>query len=307
MAIGFFLTDAVICAGGHPRDRGRRRGDDPRADRPGRGPLAHLAARHRPARGRHRGPGRARRARRQGRACSPTHADKDVARRPVLPDARGPRHRARRDRDRRRARRRPPAPVEATSATIAERVRGRRRRHRPPRRGQRSRTGRRTWSDDTSYRPEAPVPGQHRGRRLRHQRVHHGHIGARRGRSRAAATARTRPASRRRRCRSASRRSTDAGIETPSPEDVGDDPSIQPFQAAFQACPDLDLLQAWLEAAGEDLNYGTLEAAIDGLEVTASGDPTLRTYGPPPDADGNPPAYLFRWDEALPGLVLDEG
>ncbi len=100
---------------------------------------------------------------------------------------------------------------------------------------------------------------------------------------------------------------TDAGIETPSPDEVGEDPSNQPFQAAFQACPDLDLLRAWLGAAGEDLNYGTLEAAIDGLEVTASGDPSLRTYGPPPDADGNPPAYLFRWDEALPGLVLDEG
>ncbi|MEZ5168343.1 MAG: TauD/TfdA family dioxygenase [Acidimicrobiales bacterium] len=44
---------------------------------------------------------------------------------------------------------------------------------------------------------------------------------------------------------------------------------------------------ALLEAAGPDLNYGTLATAIDGLTVTVPGDPT-RTYGPAPAADGDP-------------------
>jgi hypothetical protein len=99
----------------------------------------------------------------------------------------------------------------------------------------------------------------------------------------------------------------DAGVDTPSPDESGDDPSVQPFQAALQACPDVALLTALLEAAGEDLNYGTLEAAIDGLNVAIPGDPTERTYGPPPAADGNPAAFLFEWDEAAKTYVLDEG
>jgi hypothetical protein len=88
-----------------------------------------------------------------------------------------------------------------------------------------------------------------------------------------------------------------AGVDTPAPEDAGDDPSNQPFQAAFQACPDVALTRAWLEAAGEDLNYGTLAGAIDGLELVIPGDPDTRTFGPPPAGDGNPAAYLFAWDE----------
>jgi hypothetical protein len=101
---------------------------------------------------------------------------------------------------------------------------------------------------------------------------------------------------------------TDAGLETPSPEDIGtDDPSNQPYQAAFQACPDVALLSALLEAAGEDLNYGTLAGAIDGLTLTIPGDPGERTYGPPPAADGDPAAYLFGWDEEAHDFVLQEG
>ena len=94
------------------------------------------------------------------------------------------------------------------------------------------------------------------------------------------------------------------GVEIPSPEEVGDDPSNQPYQAAFQACPDVDLLQAWLEAAGEDLDYGTLAAAIDGLELVVPGDPDTRTYGPAPPATANPAAYLFAWDESIQEYVL---
>jgi hypothetical protein len=92
---------------------------------------------------------------------------------------------------------------------------------------------------------------------------------------------------------------TDAGIEVPSPDEVGDDdPSNQPYQAPFQACPDVYLMQAWLDAAGEDLNYGTLAAAAQGLELVIPGDPETRTFGPFPAGDGNPTAYLFAWDEA---------
>jgi hypothetical protein len=99
---------------------------------------------------------------------------------------------------------------------------------------------------------------------------------------------------------------SDAGQDTPTPADSGDDPSNQPYQAAFQACPDVALMQAWLTAAGEDLNYGTLAAAADGLEVAIPGDPTARTFGPAPDADGAPSAYLFTWDEAAGDFVLQE-
>jgi hypothetical protein len=90
---------------------------------------------------------------------------------------------------------------------------------------------------------------------------------------------------------------SDAGLETPTPEESGDDPSDQPYQAAFQACPDMDIMAAWLEAAGEDLNYGTLAAAADGLEVAVSGDPEPRVFGPASAGDGNPQAYLFQWNE----------
>ena len=98
----------------------------------------------------------------------------------------------------------------------------------------------------------------------------------------------------------------DHGVDTPAPEDVGDDPSNQPYQAAFQACPDVALLRAWLEAAGENLNYGTLGTAADGLKVTIPGDPTERTYGAPPDADGNPTPYLYTWDEKNHDFVIEE-
>jgi Periplasmic binding protein len=97
------------------------------------------------------------------------------------------------------------------------------------------------------------------------------------------------------------------GITTPAPDTVGSDPANQPYQAAFQACPDVALLRAALDAAGKDLNYGTFGAAIDGLKLTIPGDPTRRTYGPPPAADGNPAAYLFGWDEATHDFVLQKG
>jgi Periplasmic binding protein len=99
---------------------------------------------------------------------------------------------------------------------------------------------------------------------------------------------------------------TDAGVELPAPEDVADDPNNQTFQPAFAACPQVAILQAWLEAAGQDLNYGTLAAVLEGgVEVTAPGDPSPpATFGLPPDADGNPDAYLYRWDTDAQELVI---
>lgn len=96
-----------------------------------------------------------------------------------------------------------------------------------------------------------------------------------------------------------------AGIETPEPDNFdADDASNQPYQAAFQACPDVVLVQALLEATGPSLNYTTLAAAGEGLEVAIPGDPVTRTYGAPPSADGDPSAYFFGWDEATRDFVL---
>ena len=98
---------------------------------------------------------------------------------------------------------------------------------------------------------------------------------------------------------------TAAGVDIPPPSEFSDDdPSNQPYQAAFQACRDVYLIRAWLEAAGENLNYGTLELAVDGLAVSVPGDPVPRTYGPPPSGDGDPVAYIFGWNEAVKDFEL---
>jgi hypothetical protein len=98
-----------------------------------------------------------------------------------------------------------------------------------------------------------------------------------------------------------------AGVDTPAPEGFDpDDRANQPYQAAFQACPDIWLTKALLTRAGENLNYGTLAASVDGLVMTSPGDPTERTYGPAPD-NGSPSVYIYRWDEATKSVVLDEG
>ena len=160
---------------------------------------------------------------------------------------------------------------------------------------------------DNPYRPQLLFLDTNAPTGVLHQRGHDGHLDPRGLAHRR--RLRPRPGPLRRgdhagvhpdagRCR-ASRR--------PTPSEVGDDPSNQPYQAAFQACPDVYLLRALLEAAGEDLNYGTLEAAIDGLELALPGDPEPLTFGPPPDADGNPTAYLFEWDEEAGNLVPQEG
>lgn len=99
----------------------------------------------------------------------------------------------------------------------------------------------------------------------------------------------------------------EAGLDTPAPAGFDDDdPSNQPYQAAFQACPDMALTRALLEAAGTTLNYATLAGAIDGLTVGIPGDPTPRTFGAGSAGDGDPVAYLYRWDTDLQDVVLDK-
>ena len=94
----------------------------------------------------------------------------------------------------------------------------------------------------------------------------------------------------------------DAGVDMPGPDEVDDDAT--PWIAAFQACPTMALLRAVLEAAGDDLNYGTLQAAGEGLgELAIPGDPSPRDYGPVPATDGDPTPYLFTWDASAEEYV----
>jgi hypothetical protein len=95
---------------------------------------------------------------------------------------------------------------------------------------------------------------------------------------------------------------TAAGVKTPAPDTLSGDVSNQPYQAAFNVCPVVDVLQALLEKAGKNLNYGTLATAIDGLKVNVSGDPTPRVFGPT-ELDGNATAYLFSWDPTTKAYV----
>ena len=99
---------------------------------------------------------------------------------------------------------------------------------------------------------------------------------------------------------------TDAGVEVPDPASVGPDQGAI-YSAGLESCGLVTLLRALVEAAGEDLNYGTLAAAVaDGLEVDLPNQPEPVTYGPPPAADGDLPAYLYDWDPAVNDFVLRE-
>ena len=91
-----------------------------------------------------------------------------------------------------------------------------------------------------------------------------------------------------------------------SPNESGSDPRTSRTRPRSRPARTWRSIRAWLEAAGKDLNYGTLESAIDGLKVTIPGDPTERTYGPPPAADGNPTVYFFTWDESKKEFAVDE-
>jgi hypothetical protein len=79
------------------------------------------------------------------------------------------------------------------------------------------------------------------------------------------------------------------------------------YVAGTTACTVMALFQQVVKAAGDDLNYGSLAAAVDGLEVDLPGTPDPVTYGPPPSADGDQPAYLFDWDPSTKTFELREG
>ena len=98
-----------------------------------------------------------------------------------------------------------------------------------------------------------------------------------------------------------------AGGEVPPPDSVGEDGEGDGlWVAGFNACRNVGLFRALVEAAGEDLNYGSLAAAADGLEVELSIQPDPLTYGPGAAADGDPTAYLFDWDPDEADFVLRE-
>ena len=98
----------------------------------------------------------------------------------------------------------------------------------------------------------------------------------------------------------------EAGVEVPEPDSRTnpDDPELH--QAPFTACRDVALMRQLLEAAGEDLNYGSFAAGADGLEVVLPTTPDPVTYGPPPSADGDIPLYLYDWDPDEVDFVLRE-
>lgn len=88
------------------------------------------------------------------------------------------------------------------------------------------------------------------------------------------------------------------GLDLPSPDEAAPTRS-QAFQSAFFPCTHLPLVEAWLDAAGPNLNYGTLAAALEaGFDVQLPGDVKPRSYGPGSASDGDPAAYLYTWVEA---------
>lgn len=98
----------------------------------------------------------------------------------------------------------------------------------------------------------------------------------------------------------------DAGIEVPEPPEgnPGDD---QQWTSAFTSCSQVVLFQSLVEAAGEDLNYGSLAGASAGLEVAMPNQPEPLTFGPGEQGDGDPQAYLFDFDAESKTFVLQDG
>jgi len=95
------------------------------------------------------------------------------------------------------------------------------------------------------------------------------------------------------------------GGELPDPATMpNDDEDL--YVSGYTACRTMILIEAVLEAAGEDLNYGSFAAAADGLEVDLPVQPDPMTFGPPPAADGDPTAHLFDFDQDTREFVLRE-
>jgi hypothetical protein len=95
----------------------------------------------------------------------------------------------------------------------------------------------------------------------------------------------------------------DAGGVVDDPGEAAPD-APETWVSAFNACNNITLLRSLVEAAGDDLNYGTFAAAADGLEVQLPNEPDPVTYGPPPHADGDRPAFLYDWDPDVVDFVI---
>jgi hypothetical protein len=92
----------------------------------------------------------------------------------------------------------------------------------------------------------------------------------------------------------------DAGVE-PEFEDPDDIPKGErtPYNAAVSACRQIPLLKAILEAAGEDLNYGTFRQAGESLSVQLPGATEEYHFGPYPENDGEFPMSVFKFSDEL--------
>jgi ABC-type branched-subunit amino acid transport system substrate-binding protein len=89
-----------------------------------------------------------------------------------------------------------------------------------------------------------------------------------------------------------------AGITITPPSQVAQGEPNQ-IVSSLAACQQLALLTAILDAAGEDLNYGTFTTAGYRLgEIELPGEPEPFTYGAPPQADGDRPLYRYELDVA---------
>jgi hypothetical protein len=95
------------------------------------------------------------------------------------------------------------------------------------------------------------------------------------------------------------------GIVDPNSQ-ADDEP--QPFISASAACRNINLFAAIAEAAGEDLNYGTFQAAGESLgSLHLPGAEDDYTYGPYPSRDGDQPMFLFDWEPAEADWVRRDG
>ena len=76
-------------------------------------------------------------------------------------------------------------------------------------------------------------------------------------------------------------------------------PQGQPdqFVSSALACQQMALLTAILQKAGPTLNYGTFAKAGNSLgKIVLPTFPDAWDFGAPPNADGNPKVYFFKWD-----------
>jgi hypothetical protein len=89
-----------------------------------------------------------------------------------------------------------------------------------------------------------------------------------------------------------------AGLSIGTPSEVPDG-EPQQFVSSFAACENVTLFAAIVEAAGENLNYGTFQKAGEELgAIDIPGYPDPFTFGPIAATDGDPVVYLFTWDAA---------